>query len=803
MNKKSLSEQDICRIFITPAIKNAEWNLKHQVRQEITFTDGRIHVKGFHTQRGKKKRADYILFYKPNLPIAVIEAKDNNHSISDGMQQALDYAQVLDIPFAYSSNGDGFLEHDRTIDIGKIEVAFPLDKFPSPEELWNRYKQWKGISEDSEKTVTQEYHYEINGKIPRYYQRIAINRSIEAIVNGQNRILLVMATGTGKTFVAFQIIWRLWKAGIKKRILFLADRNILVDQTRTNDFRPFEKVMTKITGRKVDKSYEVYMALYQAITGEEEWKKIFKKFSRDFFDLIIVDECHRGSAAEDSQWREILEYFSSATQIGMTATPKETKYVSNIHYFGEPVYTYSLKQGIDDGFLAPYKVIRVYLDKDLTGWRPPKGKLDKYGHEIEDRIYNLKDYDRNLVIEPRTELVANRTTEYLKQTDRFSKTIVFCDDIEHAGRMRQALINDNADEVFKNNKYVMRITGDDDDGKRELDSFIDPEEKYPVIATTSRLMSTGVDTQTTRLIILDKTINSMTEFKQIIGRGSRVREDFQKMYFTIIDFKNATRLFYDPEFDGDPVQVYEPKPDDPIVPPDGENEGDGIDIGEDDSGDVIIDIDGPGINIPPDESPTKPKKYYVNDVLVEIVAERVQYMDKGKGLVSVSLRDYSKQNLLDEFHSLDDFLNIWNKTDQKIAIIAELADKGVFLEELKEQVGKDLDPFDLICHVAFDMPPLTRQERANNVKKRNYFVKYGETARKVLNALLQKYENDGIQSVEEAFSPQKLTDFLRIEPFTQIGTPLQIISDFGGKKQYLNAIRDLERQLYMQDSGIE
>ncbi len=803
MEKKFLSERDICTKFITPALKSAHWNIQKQIREEVTFTDGRIHVKGNITQRGTKKRADYILYYKPNIPIAIIEAKDNNHSLGDGMQQALEYAQILDLPFIYSSNGDGFLEHDRTIDIGKIEVAFPLDKFPSPKELWNRYKQWKGISEDSEKTVTQEYHYEINGKIPRYYQRIAINRSIEAIVNGQNRILLVMATGTGKTFVAFQIIWRLWKAGIKKRILFLADRNILVDQTRNNDFRPFNDVMHKITGRKVDKSFQVYLALYQAITGEEEWKKIFKKFSRDFFDLIIVDECHRGSAAEDSQWREILEYFSSATQIGMTATPKETKYVSNIHYFGEPVYTYSLKQGIDDGFLAPYKVIRVYLDKDLTGWRPPEGKLDKYGHEIEDRIYNLKDYDRNLVIEPRTELVANRTSEYLKQTGRFSKTIVFCDDVEHAGRMRQALINENADEVSKNQKYIMRITGDDDEGKKELDSFIDPGEKYPVIATTSRLMSTGVDAQTTRLIVLDKTINSMTEFKQIIGRGTRVREDFGKTFFTIIDFKNATRLFYDPEFDGDPVQVYEPKPDDPIVPPDGENEGDDIDIGEDDSGDVIIDIDGQGINIPSDEPPTKPKKYYVNDVLVEIVAERVQYMDKNKGLVSVSLRDYSKQNLLDEFHSLDDFLNIWNKTDQKIAIIAELADKGVFLEELKEQVGKDLDPFDLICHVAFDMPPLTRQERANNVKKRNYFVKYGETARKVLNALLQKYENDGIQSVEEAFSPQKMADFLRIEPFSHIGTPVQIIKDFGGKKQYLNAIRELEQQLYMQDSRIE
>ncbi|MBN1471085.1 MAG: DEAD/DEAH box helicase family protein [Syntrophaceae bacterium] len=791
IDKKQLSERDICTKYITPALQSAGWDIKTQIREEVTFTAGRIHVKGNITQRGKKKRADYILYYKPNIPIAVIEAKDNNHAIGDGIQQALEYADILDLPFVYSSNGVGFLEHDKTQNIGKIEVAIPLEQFPSPNELWERFKKVRAIPDEKEEVVTQEYYYEINGKKPRYYQRVAINKSIEAIVSGQNRVLLVMATGTGKTFVAFQIIWRLWKAGLKKRILFLADRNILVDQTMTNDFRPFEKVMTKITGRKIDKSFEVYMALYQAITGEEEWKKIFKKFSRDFFDLIVIDECHRGSAADDSQWREILEYFDSATQIGMTATPKETKYISNIHYFGEAIYTYSLKQGIDDGFLAPYKVIRVYLDKDLSGWRPPEGKLDKFGKEIEDRIYNLKDYDRTLVIEPRTQLVAERTSEYLKQTDRFSKTIVFCDDIEHAGRMRQALINENADEVIKNEKYIMRITGDDDEGKKQLDAYIDPEEKYPVIATTSRLMSTGVDAQTTRLIVLDKTINSMTEFKQIIGRGTRVREDFNKMYFTIIDFKNATRLFYDPAFDGDPVQIYEPKEGEPIVPPydiidDDGNEG--LDETPPGDGEIII-------------KPPKREKYYVNDVEVQIVAERVQYLDKDKGLVSISLKDYSKQNLLKEFQSLDEFLSKWNKTDQKIAIIAELADKGIFLEELKEQVGKDLDPFDLICHVAFDMPPLTRKERANSVKKRNYFGKYGETARKVLDALLEKYENDGLQSIEEAFSPKKLVDFLRIDPFAQIGTPLQIIRDFGGKKQYLNAIHELENQLYINNSN--
>jgi len=782
-----LSEQDICRIFITPTLKNARWDLVKQVKQEVTFTNGRILVKGRTAQRGVTKRADYILFHKSNFPIALIEAKDSEHNLGDGMQQALEYGEILDIPFVYSSNGEGFLEHDRTVELGKIEVAIPLDQFPSPEELWTRYKRWKNITEEFQKPITQDYYFERNGKVPRYYQQIAINRSVEAITKGQNRLLLVMATGTGKTFVAFQIIWRLWKAGIKKRILYLADRNFLIDQAKNNDFRPFDKVMTKITDRKINKSFEIYMALYQAVTGTEEDKKIYKKFSKDFFDLIIIDECHRGSAAEDSEWREILEYFSSATQIGMTATPRETKYISNIHYFGAPIYTYSLKQGIDDGFLAPYKVIRVYLDKDLTGWRPTKGKIDKYGQVIEDRLYNLKDYDRNLVIEPRTELVAYRTSEFLKATDRFSKTIIFCDDVDHAGRMRQVLINENADLVVENYKYIMRITGDDIEGKNELDSFSDPDEKYPVIATTSKLLSTGLDAQTVQLIVLDKTINSMTEFKQIIGRGTRVREDYQKMFFTIIDFKNATRLFYDPDFDGEAVQVYEPKTDDPIIPPDDYPQPEAPPTTHEPEGGVII--SGPEIS--------RRLKFVVDDVPVEIVGERVQYYDKEKGLISVSLKDFSRNNLRKEYRSLEDFLNKWNQTDRKIAIIAELAEKGVFLEEMKKQVGKDLDPFDLICHVAFDMPPLTRQERANNVQKRNYFAKYGETARKVLEALLEKYEDVGIQSIEEAFSTEKITDYLKIEPFAQIGTPIQIIADFGGKAKYLEAIRNLERQLYV------
>lgn len=795
MLKKDLSERDICTKFITPALNKAGWDIKKQIREEVSFTDGKIIVRGKLVARGKRKRADYILYYKPSIPIAIIEAKDNNHSISAGMQQGIGYAEALDIPFVYSSNGDGFVEHDRTVIEGTIEKELALNEFPSPKELWNRYKNQNQITDETEPIVTQEYFYDSGGKEPRYYQRVAINRVIDAVTKKQNRILLVMATGTGKTYTAFQTIWRLWKSKTKKRILFLADRNILVDQTMTNDFKHFSDKMTKISNRKVDKSFEIYLALYQAVTGEEESKKIFKMFSRNFFDLIIIDECHRGSASEDSQWREILEYFNEATQIGMTATPKETKYVSNIHYFGKPVYTYSLKQGIEDGFLAPYKVIRVLLDKDWFGWRPPKGMLDNYGHEIEDRIYNLKDYDRNLVIDDRTKLVANRSSAYLKQTNRFDKTIVFCEDIDHADRMRHAIINENADLAAENSKYVLKITGDDQIGKQELDNFIDPEEKYPVIATTSKLMSTGVDAQTCRVIVLDKNINSMTEFKQIIGRGTRVREDHGKMFFTIIDFRNATRLFYDPLFDGDPVQVYEPKPDDEMVPPDKpEDETQEQDIDDE----LLPEVEPPDITITEEENEgdDSPRKYYVSGVSVEIVAERVQYYDTEKGLVSASLKDYSKQNLRKAFASLDDFIRDWNRADQKAAIVAGLAEQGVFLKELQTQVGKELDPFDLICHVAFDMPPLSRHERANNVKKKNYFAKYGETARKVLEALLDKYADEGIAAVEDAFDRAKIIDFLMIPPFNEFGMPVQLIKEFGGKEQYIQAIRELERQIY-------
>ena len=574
MNKKQMSEQDIRSKFITPAIVQCGWDLQAQIREEVTFTQGRIIVRGKLVTRGKAKRADYILYYKPNIPIAVIEAKDNNHPVGGGMQQALEYGAMLDLPFIYSSNGDAFLEHDRTRISGKIESELPLTGFPSPGDLWQRYCQFKGIDPGPESIIQQEYHDDGSGRMPRYYQQIAINRTVEAISKGENRILLVMATGTGKTFTAFQIIWRLWKAKIKRRILFLADRNILVDQARINDFKPFGSAMTKITDRTVDKAYEIYLSLYQAVTGTEEVKNIYKQFSPDFFDLVVIDECHRGSADAESAWREILTYFSSATQIGMTATPKETRHVSNIHYFGEPIYTYSLKQGIEDGFLAPYKVVRIDFDKDLTGWRPEDGKLDKYGHEIEDRIYNQKDFDKNLVLDQRTMLVAQKISEFLKATDRYDKAIVFCEDIEHAERMRQALVNQNGDLFKKDKRYIMRITGDSIEGKNELYNFTDPESRYPVIVTTSKLLSTGVDTQTTKLIVLDQSIQSMTEFKQIIGRGTRINEDYGKYYFTIMDFKKATELFADPAFDGDPVQVYEPESDQSPVPPEDDLPGD-------------------------------------------------------------------------------------------------------------------------------------------------------------------------------------------------------------------------------------
>ena len=775
INKKALSEEDIKMKYITPAIEKAGWDIKTQVRAEYSFTDGRIIVRGNLVARGKRKRADYILSYKPNMPLAIIEAKDNNKPMGAGMQQALEYGDILDIPFIYSSNGDGFIEHDNFT--GK-ERELSLEEFPSPDELWERYKAGKGIQAHEEKIISEDYFFDMSGKSPRYYQRVAINRTIEAISKGQDRILLVMATGTGKTYTAFQIIYRLWKSKTKKRILFLADRNILVDQTMTNDFKHFGDKMIKVNRQNIDKAHEIYLALYQSMTGSEDWQNVYKEFSPDFFDLVIVDECHRGSAKDNSAWREVLEYFNSATQIGLTATPKETKDISTSNYFGEPVYTYSLKQGIEDGFLAPYKVVRVSLDKDLEGYRPTKGKLDKYGNLIEDRIYNISDFDKNLILEKRTEIVAKKVTEFLNKTNRFDKTIVFCVDIDHAERMRQALVNENSDLVKENNKYIMRITGDNDEGKAQLDNFIDPASKYPTIVTTSKLMTTGVDAQTCKLIVLNSNINSMTEFKQIIGRGTRIKEEYGKQYFTIMDFRGVTRLFADPDFDGDPVVIYEPEEGETIVPPDTEggiggypsgNSGEGeFEEGDEKSGRV---------------------KYVVDDVGVMVVNERVEYYDKDGKLVTESLKDYTRKNIRKEYADLNQFINRWNSEEKKTAILKELEEKGVFFDAIKEEVGKDLDDFDLILHLAFDQKPLTRKERADNVKKRNYFGKYSDVAREVLEALLDKYMNEGISELESI-------EILKLDPFTEIGTPTKIIKSFGGRDKYIQTVKELEEQIY-------
>ena len=780
MDKKQLTERDICTKYILPAIKRAGWDTHVQVREEVPLTAGRVIVRGQMGARSKGKRADFVLYHKPNIPLAIIEAKKNSLPIAAGMQQGLGYSELLEIPFVFSSNGDGFVFHDKTGLSPQVEQELTLDKFPTPEELWAKYKQWKGYQPNELTTITQDYYEDGSGKSPRYYQMRAINKTVETIAKGQDRALLVMATGTGKTYTAFQIIWRLWKAGIKKRILFLADRNILVDQTKTNDFKPFGTAMTKITGRKVDTSYEVFLSLYQALTGPEEAQKAYKSFSQDFFDLIVIDECHRGSAADDSAWREILDYFNTASHVGLTATPKETEEVSNTTYFGDPVYTYSLKQGIDDGFLAPYKVVRVDLDTDLLGWRPTAGQYDKHGELIEDRIYNQSDFDRTLVIEERTQLVAKIVSDHLKATDPMAKTIVFCQDIDHANRMRQALINENPEQVQKNRKYVMKITGDDAAGKAELDNFIDPEQAYPVIATTSELMSTGVDALTCKLIVLDQNIKSMTKFKQVIGRGTRINEDYNKLWFTIMDFKKATELFADPDFDGDAEVVYIPNPGGTTVPPIG---------GE--KGGVGTDRDYPTGSGDSDEDEVneRPAKYVVKGVSVSAVSERVQYMGSDGKLITESLKEYTSKTVKQDFATLNDFLRKWNDADQKQAVIKELEEQGVIWQALEDEVGKDYGAFDLICHVVYGQPPLTRKERANNVRKRDVFTKYGDQARKVLEALLDKYADEGIAPIEDV-------SVLTVQPFNSMGRPIEIIKEFGGKAEYQQAVRELEQVLY-------
>ena len=814
MIKKNLSESDLCDKLIRPAMVAAGWSGMDQIYAQFPLRAGRVVVRGKKAQRDPATvlRADFALFHKANIPLAVVEAKDNQHAMGAGMQQAIRYADLLDVPFSFSSNGDGFVFRDATCADGVLEQDLTLDQFPSPDELWSRYCAWKGWSADVRRVAAADY---APSKTPRYYQLNAINRTVQAIAAGQNRVLLVMATGTGKTYTAFQIIWRLWKSRAKKRILFLADRNILIDQTMVNDFRPFKGAMAKLspnakgverinaqgqveveelelavhrTTKKVDTSYEIYLSLYQAVTGTEEENNIYKQFSPEFFDLIVVDECHRGSAAEDSAWRDILSYFSSATQVGLTATPKETKDVSNIDYFGEPVYTYSLRQGIEDGYLAPYKVIRVDLDKDTFGWRPTAGMTDKHGHLIEDRIYNGTDMNRSLVLEQRDAVVAERITAYLKATDRFAKTIVFCEDIDHAARMRQALSNANADLCATQPRYVVQITGDNPEGKRELDNFIDPEKVYPVIATTSKLLSTGVDAQTCKLIVLDQNIKSMTLFKQIIGRGTRLREDLGKTWFTILDFKRATELFADKDFDGDPVQIYEPKGDDPIAPPEPDDPAKPVspEFGDGQPADPL----GPLDPLAGTDSANKPKKYVVGGlVTVAVARERVQYLNAQGQLITESLRDYTRINLTRRFDSLDRFLQAWSDADRKAALLAELEGQGVLIDALADEVGRDLDPFDLLLHVAWNMPPLTRRERARRARTSSVFTQYGLVARKVLDALLDKYADEGLATIEA-------DNVLSLPPVNQLGLPVELVRAFGGRPQYLAAVRALEQALY-------
>ena len=771
LSKKEMTEEDIKFHYISPAIVS-KWD-KDKITMETKITDGKINLRGNLISREKPKKADYVLYLNPNKPIAIVEAKDNKHSISYGLQQAMTYAEMLDVPFAYSSNGDGFFEHDFLT--GK-ERELSMDEFPTEEELISRYKaesnHGEGLSSQEEKIIDQPYFSSMNSYPPRYYQRVAVNRTVEQIASGKDRLLLVMATGTGKTYTAFQIAYRLLQSGMKRKILYLADRNILVDQSIQQDFAPLEKVIHKINVAKDDPStitsHQVYFSLYQQLVGDDEVEHFSELFRPDFFDLIIVDECHRGSAKEESRWRKILEYFSSATQIGMTATPKETKYVSNINYFGEPIYTYSLKKGIEDGFLAPFKVINISTDIG-EGWRPVKGQRDKFGNLIEDRVYNNTDYDYNIIIEDRTNQVASEITKYLKATDRMAKTIVFCPTEEAAERMRIALVNHNADMVKENPDYCVRITGSDDYGKSKLDYFISVSEKYPVIATTSKLLSTGADCKMTKLIVLDEMIGSMTEFKQIIGRGTRLREKEGKTYFVVMDFRNVSRLFADPEWDG-PIEIDDDF--DPENHPKGgkRNEGGGL--------------------TPPNPPAIKPIVDR-NGCKVEIIHKTVSVYDtNGKLLRQESIVDYTKENIRGEYATLDAFIREWRKDPKKDKIQSILLERGIDIKQLKkEQAMEEVDDFDFICHIAFNQKPLTRKERAENVKKQDFFSRYNGVAKEVLEALLDKYMNKGITEITT-------TEVLRLDPFMKLGKPSKIASYFGGKDGYKHAVEELQNAIY-------
>lgn len=772
--KSEMSEEDVKLQYITPAI-TSKWD-RGKITMETQVTDGKINLKGNFVFREKPKRADYILYLNANNPIAIIEAKDNKHSISHGLQQAMTYARMLDLPFAYSSNGDGFAEHDFLT--GK-ERQLKMEEFPTEVELVSRFKEESGMTPTQEAVIEQPYYSSQNTYPPRYYQRIAINRTVDAIARGQNRLLLVMATGTGKTYTAFQIVYRMLQSGLKRKILYLADRNILVDQSIQQDFAPLEKVIHKINVSKDDKStitsHEVYFSLYQQLVGDDDKEHFSEFFTPDFFDLIIVDECHRGSAKEESRWRRILEYFNSATQIGMTATPKETKYISNLSYFGEPVYMYSLKEGIEDGFLAPFKVINIMTDIG-EGWRPRKGQRDIYGNEIEDRIYTNSDYDYNIIIEDRIQQVAAEITRYLKSTDRMAKTIVFCATEDAAERMRQALVNLNSDMVKENPDYVVRITGSDDYGKKKLDYFISVSAPYPVIATTSKLLSTGADCKMTKLIVLDEMIGSMTEFKQIIGRGTRLREKEGKTHFVVMDFRNVTRLFADPDWDG-PIMI-DPgfTPGGPTPPPTS---------GPDDP---PVPIDPPG--------PKNPKPIVSSDgCKVEIIHKTVSVYDaNGKLLRQESIVDYTKENIRGEYASLDNFIRQWSKEEKKEKIREMLLERGIDLELMKSEQGMaDVDDFDFICHVAFDKKPLTRKERTNNVKKKDFLSKYSGIAREVLESLLDKYMNTGIYEIEK-------TEILKLDPFQKLGKPAKIAGYFEGKAGYMQAVKELEEAIYADEA---